>query len=125
MWLKYDTFILRLNQISYGSANFPATANVDNQVIINMSGLNFINSTYRQKTGNNTNKYQMLICNIAKNLAQTFNYSPNISLCNFKKGNDNVELVFELIRCIDGLPPAYGVDKFPHMVYSFDIYPIN
>lgn len=126
LYEKYNTFVLRLNQVSNSSANFPLVNNTDQQVIIQLNGLNFVNSTYNPKTGNNSTNYQMLIINLPKSVAQVNNYSPNISLCNFKKSSPNVELTIELIRCSDGLPAQYGPnDKFPHMVYSFDIYPIS
>ena len=73
------------DQLSYASANFPLTTSKDQQVTIQLKGLNFINSTYSVATGNNTNAYQMLITNMAVSSAQTLNFSPNISLCNFGK----------------------------------------
>lgn len=125
LYNKYNTFCLRLNQIAYSSANFPQTNNIDQQVIIQMSGLNFINSTYNQARGTNGSNYQMVILNIEKGLAKVIDYSPNVSICNFRKSSEMVELNIDLIRCSDGLPATSGTnDKFPHFTYSFDIYPV-
>lgn len=126
LWNKYDTFLIRLNQVSYSSADFPATNNIDQQVVVTMSGLPFFNSTYNQATGLNNNKYQMLLLGIEKSRAVVNNYAPNVSVANFKKSSENVEITIELLRATDGLAAAYGaVDKFPHMCYSFDIIPIS
>lgn len=125
LWNKYDTFLLRLNQVSYSSADFPATNNIDQQVVVTMSGLNFVNSTYDQATGRNSTKYSMLILGMEKSRAIVNNYAPNVSICNFKKGSENIDITIELLRATDGLPASYGiVDKFPHMVFSFDIIPL-
>lgn len=117
-------FCLRLNQLSITAANFPNGIS-DQNLIIRLSGLEFLNSTYSTKTGNNTRSYDMLLINMPVQ-ASTYNYSPNISICNFKKSGDNVNLTIELIRMIDEQPAQYGaVDKFPHSAYSFDIYAIK
>lgn len=117
-------FCLRLNQLSYDVANFPNSV-YDNGVIFKLSGLEFLNSTYSPKTGNNSRTYDMLLCNLTTT-GGTFNYSPNISLCNFKKSQNNVNITIELNQMNSDQPARYGaVDKFPHMCYSFDIYAIK
>jgi hypothetical protein len=123
MYDENDMFILRLNQFSYASANFPLSAK-DQQNIITLSGLNFINSTYNVSTGNKSSQHQMLLTNMST-AGAVENYSPNIAMCNFGKSQDNIELTIELIRTIDNLPAQYGAVQFPHCVYSFDIYPVK
>lgn len=118
-----DLFVLRLNQIAYATANFP-NAEKDQQVIITLSGLNFVNSTYNVATGNSTSKHQMLLMNIAT-AAATVEFSPNVAMCNFGKSGENVELTIDLIRTIDNLPAVYNTNTFPHCAYSFDIYPVK
>ena len=121
---NHTIFCLRLNQLSLSTANFP-NGITDQNLIIRLSGLEFLNSTYSTKTGNNTRSYNMLLLNMPTQ-ATTYNYSPNISICNFKKSGDNVNLTIELIRMIDEQPAVFGVvDKFPHCAYSFDIYAIK
>ena len=61
---------MQLNQFAYSTANFPSSVH-DNQVILKMTGLNFRNSTYNPKTGNNTNEYQLLVANIATSTSAT------------------------------------------------------
>jgi hypothetical protein len=92
MYDENDMFVLRLNQLSYGQANFPLTVR-DQQSVVTLSGLNFINSTYNVESGNSRSKQQMLLINMSVNGAVE-SYSPNIA-------------------------------TFPHMAYSFDIYPIK
>lgn len=125
MYDENDMFVLRLNQLSYSTANFPLTVK-DQQVIVSLSGLNFINSTYNVATGNSGNKQQLLLLNMATN-AYVENYPPNIAMCNFGKSPDNTNFTIELIRTIDGLPAQYSIGgtTFPHMAYSFDIYPVK
>jgi len=126
MWDKYDTFVLRLNQVSYGEQGGTwALSNRDLLMIVRMSGLNFVNSTYDIKSGNNTGRYNLCLLNIANSNSGTINYGSNISVCNFKKSSDYVDIVLECIRCSDGLPVQYNANVMPHMVYSFDIYPIE
>lgn len=126
MWRKYNTFVLRLNQVSFGTqgSNW-ATTNNDLLMIVKMSGLTFINSTYDVKTGNQTGQYQMCLLNVANNAAGTVNFGSNVSVCNFKKGQDWVDIRLECIRCSDGKVVSYTTNVMPHMVYSFDIYPIE
>lgn len=119
-----DLFVLRLNQFAYSTANFPASV-YDNQLIFKMRGLNFRNSTYNPKTGNNSGEYQMLVANLITNASETFSLSPNISMCNFMKSSENVQITIELFRSFSDLPAQYGVEKFPHMCFSFDIYPVK
>ena len=107
-------------------SDFPKTE-ADRQVIVQMSGLNFLNSTYSVKTGNNTNKYHVIALDVL-DTSQSFEYAPNISMCSFKKGEENVELTIELIRTVDGLPAEadnLSAKSFPSFVYNFDIIPIN
>jgi hypothetical protein len=117
-----ELFVLRLNQLSYSATNFPLSQK-DQQIIINLSGLNFSNSTYDVKSGNNNNKQQLVLLNMSTN-AYVESYSPNIGMANFTKSQDNIELTIELIRTIDNLPAQYGATIFPSMVYQFDIYAI-
>ena len=124
MYDNNDLFVLRLNQFAYLTANFPASV-YDNQLIFKMTGLNFRNSTYNQKTGNNTGRYQMMIMNLTTSSSQTISFSPNISMCNFMTSNEDVQITIELFRSFSDLAAQYGTEKFPHMCYSFDIYPVK
>jgi hypothetical protein len=123
MYDNNEMFVLRLNQLSYAADNFPL-APKDQQVIITLSGLSFSNSTYDVKTGNSSNRQQLVLVNMSTN-AYVESYPPNIAMCNFTKSQENIELTIELIRTIDNLPAQYGATKFPHMVYSFDIYAVQ
>lgn len=122
---KYDVFVLRLNQTAFSSANFPSVANTDNLLLIQLSGLVFVNSSYNVALGNNSSVYPMVLTNIPTSTAVINNYCPNVSLCNFRKSGDNVQITIELIRMIDNTPAVYGLEKFPHGAYSFDIYPVK
>lgn len=126
MYNKNDFFVLRLNQIGYSAVNYALSDVYDTNLEINLSGLNFVNSTYDVKTGTNGNRYKACLVRIPPNTGGVLNLSPNVSICNFKKSTPNIQLTIELNRLIDGLPAQYGaVDLFPHMAYSFDIYPIK
>jgi hypothetical protein len=116
-----DLFVLRLNQLSYATANFPL-ATRDQQVIATLSGLNFVNSTYDVKTGNTGSQHQLVLVNMGVS-GGVESYSPNIAICNFGKSGDYVNLTIDLIRTIDGLAGQFGAEMYPHMCYQFDIYP--
>jgi hypothetical protein len=119
-----DLYVLRLNQLSYAQANFP-NAVADRQVIVNISGLRFQNSTYSVSSGNNTDRNQLVLVNMAT-ASTTLDYSPNIAICNFRISGEYVTITIELLRTIDNQPAQYGAsDKFPHMVYQFDIYAVK
>jgi len=119
-----ELYVLRLNQLSYAQANFP-NAVEDRQVIVNISGLRFQNSTYSVSSGNNTDRNQLVIVNMATT-STTVDYSPNIAMCNFKISSEHVTITIELLRTIDNQPAQYSVnDMFPHMVYQFDIYQVK
>jgi hypothetical protein len=85
MYDNNEMFILRLNQIAYATANFPV-ASKDQQLIITLSGLNFINSTYDVSSGNNTSKHQMCLVNMGTD-SGVIEYSPNIAMCTIGKNN--------------------------------------
>ena len=118
-----DLYVLRLNQLAYAQANFP-NANADRQIIVNISGLRFQNSTYSVSSGNNTDRNQLVILNMATT-STTIDYSPNIAMCNFTISGEYVTITIELLRTIDNQPAQYNLEKFPHMVYQFDIYSVK
>ena len=109
--------------MAYAQANFP-NAVIDQQVIINISGLQFKNSTYSVRSGNNTQTNQLVTLNMATTRG-TVDYSPNIAMCNFTISGEYVAITIELLRTIDNQPAQCTATKFPHMVYNFDIYGVN
>jgi hypothetical protein len=109
--------------LAYAQANFP-NANADRQIIVNISGLRFQNSTYSVSSGNNTDRNQLVILNMATT-STTIDYSPNIAMCNFTISGEYVTITIELLRTIDNQPAQYNLEKFPHMVYQFDIYSVK
>jgi hypothetical protein len=123
MYDENELFVLRLNQLSYAPIDFPLAAQ-DQQVVVTLSGLNFVNSTYNVKTGNSTNKQQLVLLNMGIT-GGVESYSPNIAMCNFGKSQENINLTIELIRTVDGLAAQFGANFFLHMVYQFDIYPVK
>jgi hypothetical protein len=124
MYDKYDTFMLRLNQISYSASN--AFSGVDKrQCFVQVEGLQFLNATYNARTGNNSNKYVMYAFNVLTT-SNTIDLAPNISICNFQKSGENITLSFELIQTIDNLAPTRSNNaSFPLFLYNFDIIGIN
>ena len=119
-----DLYVLRLNQLAYAQANFPNNTAIDQQLIVNISGLRFQNSTYSVSSGNNTQTNQLVILNMATT-GGTIDYSPNIAMCNFTISGEYVTITIELLRTIDNAPPVYNATKFPHMVYNFDIMAVK
>jgi hypothetical protein len=123
MYDENDLFVLRLNQLSYAPIDFPLAVQ-DQQVVVTLSGLNFVNSTYNVKTGNSSNKQQLVLLNMGIS-GGVESYPPNIAMCNFGKSSDNINLTIELIRTVDGLAGQFGANFYPHMVMQFDIYAVK
>lgn len=124
IYSKHDRFILRLNCISWTSANSTLAAQ-DRQVVVRLSGLPWINSSYSCATGTNRAFYDACVINLVPDEARTLYFTPNISMAQFGKV-DQATIQVELIRTIDGVASAYGgVDSFPHMCMHFDIYPVK
>jgi hypothetical protein len=122
--LDYDreaTYVLRLCQIAYGASDFYTTelTSINGMCIIEMSGLDFINSTYT--AGTDQGKYPLCVLNIADDVASVHDFSPSISSTRFRISNPRVNLKFDLIRAIDGAPAEYKIEQFPDMVYNFSI----
>lgn len=100
MYEKYDTFNIAITSISNaGVPNEYSNSQNDCMVNIVMSGLNFINSTYEQITGNNTNK--CFICTYefpplgSHQLTNMTLYPYNVASAEFSKSSDIINLTIE------------------------------
>jgi len=122
---NHDKFIIRLNQLSHSNSNFAVSANIDNLIEFNMSGLNFVNSTFDVLTGNNNHRYKFLFGLVPSSTAGVISLQPNISLGTFSKSSDNVRIRIELMRMSDNTPIQSNANRCPHMAYAFDIIPIK
>lgn len=128
LWDEYDEFVLRLNQFSSGFATYAMTTGVDNQWVVNISGLNFKNATYYVPSKNLTSRYQAQMVYVPNNSGQSISYGPNVSVSNFYKdpNREIVELQFELMRMLDNTPIQGGnTEKIPHCCWIFDIIPVG
>lgn len=121
---RHDRFVLRLNSVSWTAAD-AGLANSDDHCVIQMSGLNFVNSTYSIKQKTNTAVYDLCVVNMIPTENKTLYFTQNVSMAQFTKSGDFVTIEFDLMRTLDGLPASWGgVDSWPHFVYMFDIYPL-
>jgi len=103
MYEKYDTFNIDITSIS--NSGMPNEySNSQNECMVNivMSGLNFINSTYEQITGNNNNK--CYICTYefpplgSHQLTNMTLYPYNVASAEFSKSSDIINLTIEYIN---------------------------
>ena len=79
-YYKYEKFGIRLNQWSYTSAAYPTSATLDINHLVMMSGLNWVNSSFSQLNGTNTNKAPLVMALISASTNAVINYQPNTSI---------------------------------------------
>ena len=115
---------MRLNSVSYNNPGAYAVNQKDESLYARVSGLPFVNSTYSVKSQGNTGRYDMVMLTIAAGQARTLYYTPNVSMAQFQKGSNLVNITIELLRTIDDLPPDLAA-TLPHFSYHFDIYPVS
>ena len=123
MFNKYDRYLLLLQNISHAkSGDFvksgDASADADNRgILINMSGLSFVNSTYIQKL--QSNSAGLIVCPfifIASAIqSQLYN---NLPVSTFIKQNDIVNISINYTRIKDD---AATTTTWPHMTFIFNI----
>jgi hypothetical protein len=94
-------------------------------LIVQMSGLNWVNSSYNALTGVNASTYDAFLMYMESATARTYYLSQNISKAQFQKSNTHVQINIKLIRQFDNLPAQNGFESFPAMVYAFDIFPVD
>ena len=120
MYEQYDIFNLCLNSItsSVAGATIGTTAD-DNIILIQISGLPFINQTYNYNSGNNTNTATICPFSFVKNnsVSQLF-YSNNV--LTFSKYADQFSLTISYSKVVNGQSPASPV-AYPTMAFLFTI----
>jgi len=116
MFDKYDRFMLLLQNISHANAITFSTHN-DRGVLINMSGLSFVNSTYNQKLQSNSGA--LIVCPFifasAGVQSQIYN---NFAISTFIKQNDIVNISINYTRIKDDVAPT---TTYPNMTFIFNI----
>ena len=116
MFDKYDRYLLLLQNISQAYSAAIST-NDDRSILINMSGLSFVNSTYNQKLQSNSGA--LIVCPfifIASSVqSQLYN---NFAVSSFIKQNDIVNISITYTRIKDD---AASTATYPHMVFIFNI----
>ena len=120
MFNKYDRYLLLLQNISQSLAGAIATPD-DKAILINMSGLSFVNSTYIQKLQSNSGA--LIVCPfifVASNVqSQLYN---NFAVSTFIKQNDIVNISINYTRIKDDVAPT---TTMPHMCFIFNIVGIE
>ena len=116
MFNKYDRYLLLLQNISQANVGSIA-ANDDKAILINMSGLSFVNSTYIQKLQSNSGA--LIVCPfifIASAIqSQLYN---NLPVSTFIKQNDIVNISINYTRIKDDVAPT---TTYPHVNFIFNI----
>ena len=128
MYEKYDIFNLCLNTVATTSstANFNL-ATKDLQVIVRVSGLPFINSTYNITSSNN---YNSNYCSISTFTFVQGNYTSqnynSSNIATFGKSQELCNITIDYIRVGDLLQPSVSAtNKFPDCVFIFEIFGID
>jgi hypothetical protein len=121
MFDKYDRYLLLLQNISH-AASAAMSTNDDRSILINMSGLSFVNSTYNQKLQSNSGG--LIVCpfifpSAAGVQSQIYN---NFAISTFIKQNDIVNISINYTRIKDDAAPT---TTYPHMTFIFNIVGIE
>ena len=116
MFNKYDRYLLLLQNISQALAGAISTVD-DKAILINMSGLSFVNSTYIQKLQSNSGG--LIVCPfiILASGVQSLLYN-NLPVSTFIKQNDIVNISINYTRIKDDVAPT---TTMPHMCFIFNI----
>ena len=132
MYDKFDLFNLCLNTVSHASSELTGlNTDIDQRnVILNISGLPFINQTYNTSYLSNTSStvlgtFLFLTGDNDSNLVQNkYFYSSNFAT--FGKNQELVNLTLSYSRIVDNLQPVTNLGEvFPHVVLIFDIFGID
>ena len=124
MFDKYDRFLLLLQNISNAVPTAAPESSSDDKVfLINMSGLNFINSNYVQKFQSNTGS--VIICPyiVSGTAAQTQLYN-NFAVATFIKQNDIVNISINYTRIEDD-DALSSTNAYGHVCFIFNIVGIE
>jgi hypothetical protein len=121
MFNKYDRYLLLLQNISHAYSAAIGTGD-DRGILINMSGLSFVNSTYTQKLQSNSGG--LIVCpfmfpSSASVQSQIYN---NFAISTFIKQNDIVNISINYTRIKDDAAPT---TTYPHMTFIFNIVGIE
>ena len=129
MYDQFDMFNLCLNTVSHASSELTGlNTDIDQRnVILNLSGLPWINNSYNTSYLSNTSStvlgtFLFLIDFDVQN--QYFNSSNYIT---FGKNQELVNLTLSYSRIIDNLQPESVLinEVFPHVVLIFDIFGVD
>ena len=121
MFDKYDRYLLLLQNISH-SLSVAIAGGDDRSVLINMSGLSFVNSTYIQKLQSNSGA--LIVCpfifpTAAAVQSQLYN---NFAVSTFIKQNDIVNISINYTKIKDDTATTV---TYPHMCFIFNIVGIE
>ena len=127
MYDKYDNFNLQLvnigssdNRVYNNDTVFQAGTNAKDRInTIYMTGMNFLNATYDSKTNNIGTKTALTTYEFYKDFSRDIQGS----LFTFTKGNDVCNITIEY-RDIDSDSFPATSERFPNMVFIFNIYGI-
>lgn len=123
MFDKYDRYLLLLQNISHSSLPAGISGGDDRAILINMSGLSFVNSTYIQKLQSNSGA--LIVCPFmfpsASGAVQSQLYN-NFAVSTFIKQNDIVNISINYTKIKDDTATTV---TYPHMCFIFNIVGIE
>ena len=123
MFDKYDRFMLLLqhisNSIPIGTNAIQGTASDDRAILINMSGLLFLNSNFNQKFQSNTGSVIVCPYLFSQSGAACILYN-NFAISSFSKQNDVVNISIYYTKTNTELAPS-TTNAFGHVAFFFNI----
>ncbi len=123
MYDKYDTFVLSLESIMQSeSADDVGVSNDDALVLVQMSGLPFINTTFNIQTGFNNYSTILTPIHVGSNTIN-FNTFNNV-FRTFGKASDLINITIGFLRYDFAPGNTTLVNPYPNMTYIFNIFGI-
>jgi hypothetical protein len=123
MYDKYDSFNLSLKSITSGTSIAASGTTADDKtILINLTGLPFINQTYNQATETNSSSI-ILSPYIMSSGGPTFTMITNSKQFTFSKNQDICNIRINYTKVLDDATPN-GTASYPNYVFIFDIYGI-
>ncbi len=128
MWEDYEYFTITLVSSISGAVSAVPTNIFDRIGIINLQGLQFINSNYSIATKTNIPQVQVGTSIYTSVNAGTISQNMSVASVMFQRGARYKDLIITLNRVVDGtlligtgITGTDGAGIFPHQIYQFRI----
>lgn len=121
---KYTVFALRLNNFSSVAQNFSNIA-ANQMATIQISGLNWVNNSYKATSQNNSGRCALGIAPLTNASNTSATYPNNTAIAYFQKGGMYGSITIELFQLISENYITHNLGTgLPLFSCLFDVYPV-